>query len=247
MRTKFKFSRIIPSLLILIATTFSFTSCKLFHRHEYEDYLAKAPTCTEIGLIKKLCIECGKFEYTEIAMSEHNYVNDICTQCGRHRSDRDALVPTAMPNNANNNGMWSFSTIHAKACSTMKTDVNYSLFISSLSGASLKNASVDSFGMLHVTVTYPLDNGSLFELPVMLTVDKVSPSSAGAPIGVLRRADIENNELFLTYTTGAKLYAGKILGNGEMIISGFGMNYNKELVIYYSNNTIAYAGKFASN
>ena len=128
----------------------------------------------------------------------------------------------------------------------MNSDISYTSFMYSLSGASLKNASMNAVGMLRLTVTYPMNNGSIIETPVILTVEKVSPSSSNASIGVLMRADIDNNELLLTYTTGTQVSAGKVTGSSGTTISGFGINAKNELIIYYSNNTIAYAGKFAS-
>ena len=247
MKSKIKIARTIISLFLILLTTFSFASCNILHKHVWQDHLVKSPSCTEVGILKSLCIECGKSEYSEISMTEHNYANGICTACGVSAdSAKKALTAVQMPTNADNQGMWSFSKIHEKTCSTLNADVSYSSFMYSLSGASLKNASFNVIGMLRLTVTYPLNNGSVFETPVILTVDKVSPINSDSPIGVLLRADIENNELFLTYTTGNKVSAGKIIGNNETTISGFGINSKNELIIYYSNNTIAFGGLFAS-
>lgn len=246
MKLKLKITKNFVSLLLILMTMLSLTACTIFHKHVWQDHLVKAPNCTEVGILKTLCIECGKTKYSEISMSEHNYINGICTNCGSIGSPKKQLTATAMPENADNQGMWSFYNVHNKACSTMNSTMSYSAFMASLSGTSLKNATVDAFGLLHITVTYPLTNGNLFELPVVLNIDKVSPANPTSPIGVLMRADIENNELFLTYTTGTQVSAGKILASIGTTISGFGINAKKELIIYYSNNTIAYAGIFAS-
>ena len=241
-----KLKNTLVSLMLIILTIFSLTSCKLLHKHTWKDYLVKAPTCTEIGILKSLCIECGKAEYSEISKAEHNYVNGVCTVCNGLNNSKNGLTAVPMPTNANNQGKWSFPKIHEKVCSTMNTNVSYSAFMNSLSGASLKNASINLFGSLSLTVTYPLKNGGIFEMPVVLSIDNVSPTNPSESIGYLLRADIKNSELYMTYTTGLEMYAGKISGNGENAISGFGVNSQKELVIYYSNNTIAYGGKFAS-
>lgn len=243
---KIKITKGIVALSLIAVSVFSFTACNLFHKHVWQDHLLKAPSCTEVGILKSLCIECGKSEYSEINMADHNYINGICSVCGCIGTPNKELTATRIPENADNQGMWSFYNIHNKARSTMDLHMSYSEFMSSISGSSLKNASIDAFGLLHITATYPMSNGKIFELPLVLAVDKVSPSSSAAPIGVLLRADIENNELFLTYTTGTQVSAGKILGGTETVISGFGINAKKELIIYYSNNTIAYAGVFAS-
>ena len=239
-----KFIKIFIAIILLSVTAFAFTSCN-FHKHVYQDYLIKNPTCTEMGILKRLCIECGITKYSEINTTKHNYVNGICSGCGISINTKNELITYSMPENANNIGMWSFDEIYETACS-VGCIVSYSEFMTMLSGSSLKNASADILGILHITATCYIEDGKVYEFPLVLNFERVSPTNPSSPMGVLLRADIENNELLLTYTTGSQVPAGKLISKSGKSIIGFGINANNELVVYYSDNTIAFAGRFSS-
>lgn len=234
---------VLPFLLLAILITA--TSCSLFHQHDWKDYLIKAPTCTEVGILKSLCIECGEATYSEISMSEHNYVDGVCTECGALGSSIESLQTITLPPNSDNQGVWSFEKIYETA-SSLIFNGTYSEFMNSLSGLSLKNARVDSLNLLHMNARAILNDGSVRELPLILTFTSVSPINPSATIGVILRADIEDGELILTYTTGTEISVGKLNPDVGTRITGFGVNKNKELVIYYSNGMISFAGTFAS-
>ena len=53
-------------------------------------------------------------------------------------------------------------------------------------------------------------------------------------------------KLYVTYSTGEELFASTFYDNNEIGIIGFGVNIENELVIYYSDNTIAFAGTISS-
>ena len=55
------------------------------HEHVFSDWqqVVRA-TCTEEGLKKRTC-SCGKVEYEAIPLTDHNYVDDKCSDCGFER------------------------------------------------------------------------------------------------------------------------------------------------------------------
>lgn len=52
--------------------------------HTYETYVAKQPTCIDLGKMVYTCI-CGDTYDEIIPYIEHNYVDNICTICGKHQ------------------------------------------------------------------------------------------------------------------------------------------------------------------
>lgn len=221
-----------------------FCSCSLFHKCSFQSYLVKEPTCTEKGILKELCLECGDISYSEINMLEHNYVNGVCVYCGALGTDKKELVRIAIPDNSNNQGKWSIEKIYTIACH-IGYNGTFSSFMSSFNNVSVKNASLDGLGMIHLTLTYVYQNEP-FDIPLLYTIDRVSPDNPGTSVGVLLRADIIESKLYFTYTTGTQTYAGNFNDSEENAISGFGINANNELIVYYENNTMAFAGKVTS-
>ena len=231
--------------LLIITTMLTATSCNIFHNHTWTAHLIKTPTCTEVGILKNLCTECGEATYSEISMTAHNYVNGICSQCGTQGAAITSLPTMTLPDNADNDGMWSFEMIYETASSTLFSGT-YSDFMNSLSGLSLKNARVDSLSVLRVTALATLNDGTVCELPLILPTETVSPQSPSASVGVILRADIKDGELLLTYTTGTQISAGLLNPKVGTKIIGFGINKDKELIIYHSNGMISFGGRFAS-
>lgn len=234
----------ILAVLLLISTALAITSCDAFHKHSWEKYLTKVPTCTEKGILKELCTDCGEVLLSEINTMEHSYINGLCVICGNVQSSKRELSPVAIPYGSDNSGMWSLEKVYDLARTFVKFN-SYEQFIGSLTGASIKNARLGMFNSFNATAVVTLFDNSIGEFPVLLTYNTVSPKSSGASLGVLLRADIENGELLLTYTTGQQLSAGYMNSSYGVKIVGFGINADNEFIIYYSNETIAFAGKIA--
>jgi hypothetical protein len=230
--------------LLLVATVFSITSCNIFHQHSWQKQLTKAPTCTEKGILKEFCTDCGEIVLSEINMSEHSFINGMCAFCGTIESTKKELTPIAIPSGADNEGMWSLEKIYELAC-VIGFEGSYDRFTKVLTGVSLKNASVGLFNSFNATAVANMTEGNILEFPVALTYETVSPKNPGASLGVILRADINDSELLLTYTTGIQISAGKFNSNYGVKIVGIGINADNELIVYYSNNTMAFAGKIA--
>ena len=51
--------------------------------HSYTSKVTKQPTCTEEGVRTYTCSGCGNSYTGSIPMTAHNYVNGVCTMCGK--------------------------------------------------------------------------------------------------------------------------------------------------------------------
>ena len=47
-----------------------------------------ASTCSERGYVIETCTDCGKITTRELPLAAHNYVNGICSGCGRTDKNR---------------------------------------------------------------------------------------------------------------------------------------------------------------
>ena len=83
-----KAKRLLLSLLSVICLGISavaVTSCEEEHVHEWNEIERIDATCTEYGIIKYVCLDCG--EVKEVIPEEakgHNYVNYTCDRCGEY-------------------------------------------------------------------------------------------------------------------------------------------------------------------
>ena len=70
------------SILLIIATLIlTFISCG--HMHQFGEWeTVKAATCDDSGERKRTC-SCGEIETEPIEKTGHNYVNEVCTNCGK--------------------------------------------------------------------------------------------------------------------------------------------------------------------
>ena len=217
---------------------------RLTHDHEWQYRVAKAPTCTEMGLMEALCLECGEKTYNDIEKTEHAYVNGICRDCGAQGSNQKTLERIAVPSGTDTEKAWSLYKIYE----TVKTiDGNYrgsyTAFSSSFSGVYLKEAYLDSVGLFHSTISVPFSGGKRLQTPLALSIERISVPNPKASLGTLLRADVVQNELIFTYTDGTMRSAGSFSGIGlaEKIV-GFGISENADLLVFYSDDTVAFAG-----
>ena len=235
--------KIFSFLFALLLTVALLTSCDLFerHKHEFESYLVKAPTCRETGLVERLCKTCGEKEYEHLMKSGHRYSNGICTGCGLFGSPEDEITPIPMPSGANNQAAWTMSKIHENVLK-FGFDVPYQDFINTLGEGTISNPYFDSLGILHFSVHTFLDTDDVVDVPVALVVGRVSPES-GSSLPTVRQAEISNGSLLIQYTNGVQVSVGSFQAQSATpYITGFGINTQNELIAYYSNNTLAFLG-----
>lgn len=224
------------SVLFSICIIFCLSACgKPKCDHSYQNYIVKNPTCTEKGLLEKLCEVCGYKKYEDIAATGHNFINGKCTVCTQKGSSGRDIIPEPMPENVNNSAMWSMQEIY-ETSKKFGFEGTYEKFLFSLTGP-VQDFYVDTLGFLHFTVIE--DN----ELSLCFPYSKVSPENTKeSQLASVYRLEINGENLLITYSDGVQIPAGKISMYASTHITGFGLNKNNEVVIYYSDNTIAFAG-----
>ena len=53
------------------------------HVHSFGEWVnTKEPTCTENGIRTRTCSDCGETEDEEVPALGHNFVEEVCTECG---------------------------------------------------------------------------------------------------------------------------------------------------------------------
>ena len=231
---------------VLCAISLIAPSCAFLnqHTHSWTNYIVKNPTCTEKGLIEKLCEECGEKQYEDLMPNGHDFQNGYCNNCGQVGYSESQVEPIPMPENSNNTAAWTLEKVYQFAKNVGVSD-SYSTFISTLSYGSLDNIYIDNLGLLHLSVNYTSLSNSNVTLPLTSVIGKVSPTNAKeTKFGYISKVQVLNDQLTITYTDGLQTTAGK-LTNDTVTITKFGINPENELVLYYSNNTIAFAGKIS--
>ena len=226
-------------LLLVVAGLLLLTSCSLFHQHEWQYRVVKDATCSEKGLLEILCTGCGEKQYADLEPDAHSYVGNVCIKCGTHATAKQ-MTRVTLTLGTDTSGKWSFQSIYDLA-RTFGYSWSYSSFMSSLTGNSLKQAYLDSLGFFHVTVSSPNADGSLLETPLALPIQRVEVTNPLPSLGRLLRADVEEGgELVFTYADASRCSAGSF--TAPMSITGFAISTEGELVIFYGNGMIAFAG-----
>ena len=75
--------KIFAIILLTAIMASMLVSCKYHNAHEFGEWeITKKATCTKTGLKERSC-ECGKSETETIPVTDHNYVDGVCTMCGQ--------------------------------------------------------------------------------------------------------------------------------------------------------------------
>ncbi|MBR7117678.1 MAG: hypothetical protein IKC87_08230 [Clostridia bacterium] len=231
------------SFILLVSCVLSLSSCNIFHDHVWINYLEKTPTCSSIGVIKRICYECGEVEYDQIATLFHNYdVIGKCTECGAYASEKE-LKPIKYPIDLDYSGIKSLSDIHEFAC-TLGSQLSYSEFIKAISydNFALYDIHISSVNRLTSTVKLKGLENTTIEIPISVMIDEIKIVNPYNSIGDVLRFDIISGELLITYKTGEQISAG-FINQTARSVTGFGISVQNEILIFYSDDTVAFAGK----
>ena len=247
--------RVLISILAIITMTLPLSSCKKpfedNHEHSWKYYIAKQPTCTQNGIMEKLCEECGEKDYEDISPSGHNFINGVCSVCGEEGIDENALVRIPLPDGSNNAAKWSPRDMYEKAKTITRDfdnytdEVGFAKFLNELSNGYIQDVYFDSLQFIHFNISWTNNKNEAMEAPCMLTVGKVSPINATQKkFATIYRVEVQDEQLCITYSDGVQTVAGSFtapIGN-QPLVTAFGINPDNELVVYYEDNTIAFAG-----
>jgi len=87
--------KILCVIVLMLALVCAFTSCNSntpstpTHTHAYGDWeTTKKASCTADGTKERYC-ECGSIDVQPISSTEHNYLENICINCGIHFHETD--------------------------------------------------------------------------------------------------------------------------------------------------------------
>ena len=238
-----KIIRIFSALITLILALGVFTSCDLAHQHNHKYYLIKSPSCSEEGVIKIICLECGDMELKEIAKEAHTFYSGRCSVCGIDEKTANTIVRVQKPIAVSHDNSWDIPEIYETAC-TLGCDVDYETFVYQLGNTEihLKAPSLDMFGSFSVTATAISDNDTTIEVPIIIPLSKLNFKNDDTSVGYILRIDIDRGNVVITYTDGTQLNAGTLRNTAYVHIEGFGITESNEFVFYYSDDTIAYIG-----
>ena len=234
--------RLFIALLCLI-TLLSTVACSEKHTHTWKNYLIKTPTCTQQGLLERLCENCGEKAYESIETSAHDYQDGACSVCGIIGSSNTSLTHFPLPNDSNNEARWSMYKIYETATSTKIFKGTYDEFLIEFSSGKMEEIYINNLGLIHFIASGIDNNNKRVEAPLSFVIGKVSPKNPEEiKYGTIQSAEFNNNELFLIYNDGVRISTGTFNPTSKIYITGFGINENYEFVVYYSDNTIAFAG-----
>ncbi len=251
-------TRKLATLLAFVSTILPLSSCDKLsgkeHKHVWSNYIAKQPTCTQNGIMEKLC-ECGEKVYEDIISAGHNFINGVCSVCGQEGETEDPLKPVPLPTDSDNSAKWSMQDVFDIACQlgVYEYQEDYPLFLDQLSFGNMESFYIDALSLLHLEVSWERKQtlgGGNFEVPLALAIKRVSPSNPKeSTLSNIYRLQVLNSELILTYSDGVQLNAGKFLSDNpeDVLIDGFGLNKNDEFIVYYTNDTISFAGKITTD
>ena len=236
------------SVIFSVYTLLAAVSCSILpHKHAWSNFIVKQPTCTEKGLLEKLCEECGEKEYEDINPSGHNYQNGACTICGTFGYADHEVEPIPMPEDANNMAALTWEKLY-NIKQTVYYEENFplSLFMNTLSNGSLTDIYLDTLGLFHTTAAFLNSKQLNLEIPIIWSVGKVSPiNPKESKFGTVSRVHLQDNQMIVTYNNGIQTSIGSIQ-NSNITITGFGLNTDNEFIVYYSDNTIAFVGNVSS-
>ena len=253
MKTLKKFFAMLFACIVLLL---SLSSCGILNsifpkdtcQHEWSNYIAKAPTCTENGIMEKNCNLCGLKQYEEIFSSGHSYKNSVCSVCGKNKTDADdepTFQKISIPANSNNDAKWTFEDIFNHINPFYEDDsAAYEYFLNELTTGYIQDAYVDSLNLLHLTAIEKNDETPI-EISLALAIERVTPTNpATAKFQNIYRVEVQNEQLTITYADGLQISVGKIKTSiQETVIQAFGINRDNELIVYYSDNTMAFVGQ----
>lgn len=236
----------IGALCLCISGSLAFGGCNDKCEHKWENYIAIQPTCSETGLLEKLCKVCGEKEYEDLAKTEHSFNEEnVCEICGE-KNDAQITLPE------NTSYGWDMEAVYDTYLHYGGTE-NYSDFLTTLSQGYVENIYVDFFSNLHFSLVWEGKEAPMFinlkksEIPGL----KNSTAKQIYRVYVKELMSFEEeqtyNVLSVMYTDGVTAVLGALdAEQTEKQIKSIAIDKENRFVVYYEDNTALSAGMIST-
>lgn len=192
------------TLLSVMLCASSLSSCARKHEHSWEIYIAKQPTCTEKGILERVCKECSKQEFEEIVKTDHRFVNGICQICGKIEENSDEETTDNTVTLTTENIGYTIDKLYE--LSTEKFGYKYKKedFIKELTCGYVETIYEDTLKLVHFDIIGTSDETS--ECSLAFDVDREA-ISAPLPdlLKTIYRVSFQSDLLTILYTDGTQL------------------------------------------
>ena len=243
-----KFRRILCALFGAVFFAFSFAACGEKHEHTWTSYIAKQPTCTEKGILERVCEECSKQSFEEIAPSGHNFGQDgICEICGAGKTAEDAgnHIELTDPDIG-----YSLKDIYDICMDSFGYKNSFETFLEYIGKGYVQGMYEDTLKLVHFDI---FQNGTgkekQTEFSLALEIDRESVTAPKPELlKTIFRVYLSGGELTVLYTDGTNLNAGNALSNeyeNEPLIVSVFLNKTNQVAVVYEDGTALFVGKIS--
>ncbi len=203
----------------------------LSSQHQYVSEVIRENTCEIYGVVINTCTICGDVNISTEQKLTHNFVDGVCSLCGKLDTTSSIVVNTQITLNDIKDTLYAYDgkiTNEAKALAVLSNTTINNVYVKN-------NALLFDFNYDDFTITASQKiNKSLTQTvagvsDMILTVEVVKNSS--------------NYQLNVIYADGTSENAGALTDNGGKFISYLQVNDSNELIVNYSDNTAQKFGK----
>lgn len=232
----------IGALCLCISGSVIFGGCKDECAHEWENFIAIQPTCSETGLLERLCTICGEKEYEELAKTEHSFNEDnVCDICGE-KNDAEVTLPE------NTSYGWDMEAVYDTYLHYGGSET-YDDFLTNLSQGYVENIYVDFFSNLHFSLVWDEK-----EAPMFISLKKSDIPGLKSPtvkqiyrVYVKELMSLEEEKAYkvlsVMYTDGVTAVLGALdSAHKEKQIRSIAIDKENRFVVCYEDNTAMSVG-----
>lgn len=236
----------IGALCLCITGSLAFGGCNDKCDHQWENYIAIQPTCSETGLLEKLCTICGEKEYEDLAKTEHSFNEDnVCEICGEE-NDAEITLPE------NTSYGWDMEAVYDTYLHYGGTET-YSDFLTTLSQGYVDNIYVDFFSNLHFSLVWDNKEAPMFISLKKSEIPGLKSSTSKQIYRIFAREilsleqDKSYNVLSVMYTDGVTAVLGALdAEHDEKQIRSIAVDKENRFVVCYEDNTALSVGMIST-
>ncbi len=243
-----KLKRTLCTFFSAVFCAISFASCGTDHTHTWTSYLAKQPTCTEKGILERVCDECSKQSFEEIAPSGHNFgQDDVCKTCGADKTTEDAnnLITLTNPDIG-----YSLESIYDVCVDSFGYKNSFGNFLDYLGNGYVQGMYEDTLKLVHFDIIRQATSQKAeTEFSFALDIDREAVTAPKPELlKTIYRVGLSGDKLTVLYTDGTELNAGKVLADEDedetLIVSVF-LNKTNQAAVVYDDGTALFVGKIS--